>query len=202
MIFAARYYYSIFQSTSSARRTTQNGHRGICRRYDFNPRPPRGGRLSSISCQSSRTGISIHVLREEDDLRHLRVVGAVLKFQSTSSARRTTAILVHLRPIYNISIHVLREEDDVLYIVLQKCDIIFQSTSSARRTTGIPLNSPTAPQISIHVLREEDDTNGATVYRYFDLFQSTSSARRTTVFERGLFKFKLFQSTSSARRTT
>ena len=58
---------NLFQSTSSARRTT---------------RPAAAGSLSAR--------ISIHVLREEDDLFASPGGKSVIKFQSTSSARRTT----------------------------------------------------------------------------------------------------------------
>ncbi len=79
-----------FQSTSSARRTTQDGHRGVCRRYDFNPRPPRGGRRDRMSLSFKARSISIHVLREEDDI----------------------LLMVSMPCWLFISIHVLREEDD------------------------------------------------------------------------------------------
>ena len=78
-----------FLSTSSARRTTRAAASAMTRRENFYPRPPRGGRhhvrlslgLSSlflstssarrttnaIQAQLDLSGISIHVLREEDD---------------------------------------------------------------------------------------------------------------------------------------
>ena len=80
----------IFQSTSSARRTTFSvdckAITGIISIHvlreeddksaiglnsfpsDFNPRPPRGGRLCRTTRRESGCAISIHVLREEDDL--------------------------------------------------------------------------------------------------------------------------------------
>ena len=79
---------------------------------DFNPRPPRGGRRCDWWLCSAYAGfqstssarrttkeecgytpsyvISIHVLREEDDLLRLLPSLLTLQFQSTSSARRTT----------------------------------------------------------------------------------------------------------------
>ena len=62
-------YAQLFQSTSSARRTT---HGGCCHRHprrNFNPRPPRGGRLDAGHDYRTGLYISIHVLREEDDPR-------------------------------------------------------------------------------------------------------------------------------------
>ena len=78
--------------------------------------------------------ISIHVLREEDDL--------------ISSAVPWTRL---------ISIHVLREEDDYILLTSTLPFCKFQSPSSARRTTYILLCGYLGELISIHVLREEDD---------------------------------------------
>ena len=79
----------IFQSTPSARRATRWCHRCLPRLSDFNPRPPRGGRLplppplpplTNFNPRPPRGGrrvirvicnvrvvISIHALREEGD---------------------------------------------------------------------------------------------------------------------------------------
>ena len=38
-------------------------------RADFNPRPPRGGRLLDKTLAEVQDKISIHVLREEDDAK-------------------------------------------------------------------------------------------------------------------------------------
>ena len=124
----------VFQSTSSARRTT-NGQRAARQLMkDFNPRPPRGGRHAPFFLPQ-----------------------LAARFQSTSSARRTT----------------------LMQRVAQRMEK-FQSTSSARRTTrrrfynkAIETNfNPRPPRggrpakaseaykpiiISIHVLREEED---------------------------------------------
>ena len=82
---------------------------------------------------------------------------AIIRFQSTSSARRTTLIWGQLNKAYIISIHVLREEDDPKFFTRTSLQQRFQSTSSARRTTvSITTNEP-SKNISIHVLREEDD---------------------------------------------
>ena len=80
--------------------------------------------------------ISIHVLREEDDVLRRRMCPEADRFLSTSSARRTTKDGADgYAGILGISIHVLREEDDLRYS--QKSAI--------------------SEAISIHVLREEDD---------------------------------------------
>ena len=148
----------------------------------FYPRPPRGGRLTVTGrllyiwlflstssarrtthqrcIQRSRRDISIHVLREEDDVS--------LKAFEVSDA--------------SISIHVLREEDDPsqpagpaegVYFYPRpprggrppmlrnhRSNLVFLSTSSARRTT----------------------TDFPADFELPRAFLSTSSARRTTVF--------------------
>ena len=56
--------------------------------------------------------ISIHVLREEDDIGNPAKTDTSMLFQSTSSVRRTTTENRIKVVIGIISIHVLREEDD------------------------------------------------------------------------------------------
>ena len=56
----------------------------------FNPRPPCGGRPRECNRWLHRPGISIHVLRVEDD----------------------AATAAHHKEVHHISIHVLRVEDD------------------------------------------------------------------------------------------
>ena len=168
-----------FLSTSSARRTTGKADRCGCRR-----------------------SISIHVLREEDDLHY-----------STKSAKS------------RISIHVLREEDDHRALAVRADLNAFLSTSSARRTTYIEeavvvrnahfyprpprggrlqtaVWDPKHLTISIHVLREEDDPEIACTRDICCSFLSTSSARRTTDPAGKAVRRSGFLSTSSARRTT
>ena len=58
---------------------------------DFNPRPPCGGRRCAWRWNSLVKGISIHVLRVEDDNIYTLVVQHLNEFQSTSSVWRTTA---------------------------------------------------------------------------------------------------------------
>ena len=83
-------FQQLFQSTSSARRTTT------------------GQYLYPLL----RTTISIHVLREEDDQKYTNKRSKIIIFQSTSSARRTTQCCKCCACFCKISIHVLREEDD------------------------------------------------------------------------------------------
>ena len=149
---------------------------------NFYPRPPRGGRHWSDIIEAAKLfDISIHVLREEDDTsspiwfsaldnfyprpprggRRAMILfqnSIVVRFLSTSSARRTTVqsygLIFQLVNFYprpprgvrpskpkpktrtqTISIHVLREEDDEHREHYDSIETVFLSTSSARRTT-------------------------------------------------------------------
>ena len=82
--------FAQFLSTPSARRAT-------CRKFPsstalqyFYPRPPRGGRRDFRFAACKPTGISIHALREEGDLRIQRFYSGGAQFLSTPSARRAT----------------------------------------------------------------------------------------------------------------
>ena len=57
-----------FQSTPSVGRTTSIPCSASCIASNFNSRPPRGGRPLYIVRNQHQASISIHVLREEDDL--------------------------------------------------------------------------------------------------------------------------------------
>ena len=137
-------------------------------------------------------GISIHVLREEDDTHYSRRAVGYRLFLSTSSARRTTPATATISPLFAISIHVLREEDD--FVAFRVGSLFgyfyprpprggrpptpyripvptqFLSTSSARRTTANSMTIGERIKISIHVLREEDDNTSESkwsIHHYF-----------------------------------
>ena len=57
----------LFQSTPSARRATPVFEHRRSQLLDFNPRPPRGERLTAQQVQQMLSFISIHALREESD---------------------------------------------------------------------------------------------------------------------------------------
>ena len=127
---------STFLSTSSARRTTTSRIHPPGTQLHFYPRPPRGGRRLRQRKICLRSYISIHVLREEDDLIvHRPVVGDGKYFypRPPRGGRRPG-----LRPLWQWR--------------------GFLSTSSARRTTFAKVSGGKVDWISIHVLREEDDT--------------------------------------------
>ena len=60
---------------------------------DFYPRPPRGGRHSKSGISAANVQISIHALREEGDIDPTDVCVDLIRFLSTPSARRATALL-------------------------------------------------------------------------------------------------------------
>ena len=125
---------TVFQSTPSARRATRRSWPLLWRRSNFNPRPPRGGRLEAAG-----------------------LVGLLVQFQSTPSARRATVPAGLRREGRGISIHALREEGDKghadpaaqcrisIHALREEGDLWastsfcasfrFQSTPSARRAT-------------------------------------------------------------------
>ena len=102
----------IFQSTPSAGRATVGQACVLSDGVNFNPRPPRGGRLIAASGVISFGIISIHA-RGEGDYYCGYYCGSSLPFQSTPSAGRATRMSC------------LR----IMFLVL------FQSTPSAGRAT-------------------------------------------------------------------
>ena len=80
----------------------------------FYPRPPRGGRPHAAQFYPECCCISIHVLREEDDL-FMSSSMYIFKIISIHVLREEDDLMlsfgVNLPEV--ISIHVLREEDDV-----------------------------------------------------------------------------------------
>ena len=103
-----------FLSTPSARRATVSVPVRYSSFLNFYPRPPRGGRPTSIS-----------------------VAFAFLRFLSTPSARRATFKMPRARRgAPYISIHALREEGDVVMRIIAAWSMLFLSTPSARRATN------------------------------------------------------------------
>ncbi len=125
----------IFLSTPSARRATGREFKKRAYPRNFYPRPPRGGRLVSISIASRCRRISIHALREEGD-----------------GQRRGAD------PQREISIHALREEGDKAI----RSQFLLKSYFYPRPPRGGRLVFPEGDlrvhtHISIHALREEGD---------------------------------------------
>ena len=146
---------------------------------DFNPRPPRGGRHFKFKPISKWVDISIHVLREEDDPFFAWQMSSHRKFQSTSSARRTTGDAHTKGSSVPISIHVLREEDDSWVLICPTKDTNFnpRPPRGGRRSGGwLPWAG--------RYFNPRPPRGGRRYVQYpifaHNIFQSTSSARRTT----------------------
>ena len=123
---------------------------------NFYPRPPRGGRPSTITAM--RTAVkflstpSARRATWPDD-----AVNYCTEFLSTPSARRATGDASGVQRAPVISIHALREEGDQQAAPVVSTADKFLSTPSARRAT-IPSRQGLQGQgISIHALREEGD---------------------------------------------
>ena len=178
----------------------------------------------SIWWTSDYNGISIHVLRVEDDAASYRSILWLKGFQSTSSVWRTTSASSWMQLTQLISIHVLHVEDDnhnrINVFRFQYfnprppcggrrdrhgsclCSCRFQSTSSMWRTTGVPSFYRLFHVISIHVLHVEDDAFvfafGAKLVHFNP--RPPCGGRRSPIMQTWLRW--LFQSTSSMWRTT
>ena len=105
--------------------------------YNFNPRPPWGGRRCRRFLRHKEKGISIHALRGEGDL-------------SVETIRSLKSV---------ISIHALRGEGDDSKNGYTDEEKRFQSTPSVGRATTLDILTTLTPSISIHALRGEGDVN-------------------------------------------
>ena len=65
----------------------------IVGKFYFNPRPPRGGRLTEIAETYETSGISIHAPREGGDVAECALLCVVQRFQSTPPARGATTVV-------------------------------------------------------------------------------------------------------------
>ena len=123
-----------FQSTSSAWRTTAPKPGKKTQLLYFNPRPPHGGRHSRLQHNCIGRGISIHVLRMEDDLylANLSHIGTNFNPRPPHGGRlsnmQSYCWLSHFNPRPP---HGGRLASGAILIITAA----FQSTSSAWRTT-------------------------------------------------------------------
>ncbi len=132
---------------------------------DFNPRPPRGGRLLLLIW-----------------------IDGIWLFQSTPSARRATKTDARRHPAVRISIHALREEGDGCQQKPTKCQAYFNPRPPRGGRLSGRVYSLARFSISIHALREEGDYGGTGNNSWGKSFQSTPSARRATNWRRVLSK--------------
>ena len=146
-----------FQSTPPARGATTSCDPRFPSRNDFNPRPPRGGRLPQSRKADVTTCISIHAPREGGDITNWLWIFNTNTFQSTPPARGATQNGSNNQLKLSISIHAPREGGDYLKKGWKVYTTEFQSTPPARGAThNIHLLSDER-QISIHAPREGGD---------------------------------------------
>ena len=154
----------------------------VCRQLlteHFYPRPPRGGRPSSIRFRPPlRLFLSTPSARRATTV--FPVGFPILLFLSTPSARRATSNNAAMSYNSAISIHALREEGDRRRSRPRSSPSAFLSTPSARRATSSPYLGFRPVLISIHALREEGDVQYSRPHRPSLKFLSTPSARRAT----------------------
>ena len=215
--------YSLFQSTSSARRTTWSIS-VITPSWLFQSTSSARRTTFRRGAASLPGAISIHVLREEDDGQRRKIAHSRFIFQSTSSARRTTAVRregqdhgdnFNPRPPrggrpdnfmkvswgYVISIHVLREEDDDVRSGAKIPQMI--SIHVLREEDDVRIaHAHFHFVISIHVLREEDDERRVIPCTRRQNFNPRPPRGGRRCSRRTVHSCHRFQSTSSARRTT
>ena len=148
-------------------------------RYDFYPRPPRGGRPGQRHCADHLQNFYPRPPRGGRPATALHR-GKAAVFLSTPSARRATFWRFRNGVCDEISIHALREEGDHGFGSLTHLCWKFLSTPSARRATMI------LPMTESRLW----------------LFLSTPSARRATISPLVAIPMLRFLSTPSARRAT
>src|ERR1022692_1528692 len=103
----------------------------------FNPRRPRGRRLSASDRQSIEVMVSIHAAREGGDLQSLAVVAVTV-----------------------VSIHAAREGGDLCMFDSIQISGPFQSTPPARAATFCQMGCSPKQGVSIHAAREGGDEFG------------------------------------------
>ena len=147
----------IFQSTPSARRATWEWR--YCRQSlpYFNPRPPRGGRLSYRSIKAALGIISIHALREEGDRPRPWHVPAPSDFNPRPPRGGRPSKSPDAATIEDISIHALREEGDAFSARAPRTLCYFNPRPPRGGRQPGCYGPPQGAAISIHALREEGD---------------------------------------------
>ena len=123
-----------FLSTPSARRATSTAPWWEPLRWDFYPRPPRGGRRTAGRCCGRCYAISIHALREEGDVTsHKKIRGSGISIHALREEGDVGQGISRFTS--SISIHALREEGDHFAYKVPRVARRFLSTPSARRAT-------------------------------------------------------------------
>ena len=148
-------------------------------RWNFYPRPLRGGRPTQHQLFDILWAISIHALCEEGDRRTWAEGFKILPFLSTPSARRATSCCKFLRLWIFISIHALCEEGDTWTYITFSRQII-----------------------SIHALCEEGDSCARRLCRRARYFYPRPLRGGRLHLDVICKSFFAFLSTPSARRAT
>ena len=145
-----------FLSTPSARRATVRCGLLPPTRYDFYPRPPRGGRPGQRHCADHLQNFYPRPPRGGRPASVLPWVHAS-RFLSTPSARRATCPLEPACADTCISIHALREEGDRnrCFRADRSADFYPRPPRGGRPRAAI--GGDKQKEISIHALREEGD---------------------------------------------
>ena len=136
---------------------------------DFNPRPPRGGRLQSIKVRNSAIFISIHAPREGGDNEDFHDLPAFPLFQSTPPARGATSSNAFLILFYSDFNPRPPRGGRLCLYAPPETGARFQSTPPARGATERRRRGCPSQAISIHAPREGGDRKDAQFYlRIFD----------------------------------
>ena len=126
-------------------------------RLNFNPRPPRGGRLPIRCSMSSRIVISIHALREEGDQAERAWAVPSRYFNPRPPRGGRPEVKDREEFGHWISIHALREEGDVPPSGHRRPDCDFNPRPPRGGRPLRPSWWAAGQRISIHALREEGD---------------------------------------------
>ena len=175
-------------------------------RPDFYPRSPCGERPTKSGPGANSRTISIHALLAESDTLLLCPFLYLLKFLSTLSLRRATAVIRRAVWAYYISIHALLAESDkpaehhansqqeflstlslrraTKQMLLIRFSLgTFLSTLSLRRATPATSRNNKNNMISIHALLAESDRSRKIYHLLPTRFLSTLSLRRATHYD-------------------
>ena len=195
-----------FQSTPPARGATHHtspARRGL---WNFNPRPPRGGRLQRLVDQLPQLGISIHAPREGGDLEMAKPEAISVKIISIHAPREggDGGGGHEGQSHVSISIHAPREGGDIprwipvsamRYFnprpprggrllcggnVMERLTNFNPRPPRGGATLTVCLRRFLAPSISIHAPREGGDVHAAKHDLRTGRFQSTPPARGAT----------------------
>ena len=172
-----------FQSTPPARGATEELPCNVGVGQNFNPRPPRGGRLDVDGDIVAEIGISIHAPREGGDRNAWYYIDRSKKFQSTPPARGATARRTHPHAQFSAfqSTPPARGATGLLLVCVEDHQR-FQSTPPARGATdALKQKAGCHIAISIHAPREGGDQSYFSRDPKESLFQSTPPARGATL---------------------